>query len=46
MGTETGPMNEQPTLRQILIATVGYALCAWVVLITVAWAVWQMLEAG
>jgi hypothetical protein len=39
-------MNEEPTDRQILIATVGFSLCAWVVLVTVAWGVWQMLEAG
>ena len=32
--------------RETLIAVIGYSLCAWVVLVVLAWSVWQMLDAG
>lgn len=32
--------------RNTLIAVIGYSLCAWVVLVVIAWATWQMLDAN
>jgi len=32
--------------RDTLIAVIGYSLCAWVVLVVIAWSVWQMLDAN
>ncbi len=38
-------MNDA-TERETLIALIGFSLCAWVVLVVIAWSVWQMLEAN
>lgn len=41
-----GAVPNDSTERETLIAVIGYSLCAWVVLVVIAWSVWQMLDAN